>query len=148
MPVFEDAEGRIKFGDTVVCSCPNLLTQIQKRHWYCSRRRETTFFLDVPPTEIEHGYGNRTAPATPCRATWLGGKCRQLHASHDPSNSNPVRAKCEPNICSSDMFGFISGPSISGEAVGSGESSKQLLSNSGGRYQCTSRMAAPAKPKF
>eukprot|EP00943_MAST-04B_sp_MAST-4B-sp1_P005212 g5212.t1 len=119
--------------------------------------RVTTFFLDVPPTEIEHGYGNRTAPPTPCRGTWFGGKCRQLQASHEGS-SNPVRAKCEPNICSSDFFGLISGPSISGEAVGSEESSKALLAAANGRvpmhihYGCTRKakvvVSVTFKPEF
>ena len=120
--------------------------------------RVSTFYLDVPPTEIEHGYGNRTAPPTPCRGTYISGKCRQLQRSHDPSNSNPVRAKCEPNICSSDFFGFTSGPAISGEAVGSGESSKSELASASGKvpmhvhYGCTRKaqvvVSITYKPEF
>ena len=93
----------------------------------------STFYLDVPPTEIEHGYGNRTEPPPPCRGTYISGKCRQLQLiPHDPSNSNPKRAKCDTNT-HSDFFGFTSGPAISGEAVGSGESSKSELASASGK---------------
>lgn len=102
----------------------------------------TTFYLDVPPTELEYAEGHRSAPKTTCRSS-LFSQCRQLQKSH--THGAPVRASCEPNICSGDVFGLTHGPVMSGEAVGSGASAPEELEAANGKipmkvhYHCTKR---------
>ena len=110
--------------------------------------RETTFFLDVPPTEIEHGYGNRTAPATPCRATWLGGNVGNfmLHmilATPTQYVRNASRTSAAA-ICSASSRGLA----LVGRPLEVASLQNNCFRTQAERYRCTSRMAAPAKPKF
>ena len=103
----------------------------------------TVFYLDVPPTEVEHTEGHRVAPPTPCRNTLFSGSCRQLQKSH--THGAPIRASCSPNVCSGDVFGFTPGPVISGEAFGSGPSTPAELAAANGKvpvsvtYHCSRR---------